>query len=187
MSQYLLPCSCGANFPVSRSQAGMSLPCPQCGKSIDVPTIRNMVSLPLATTAQSSATNTKSSVWLGLAAAISFLVAAIALYYGGSLAWERYDIRSRMVAQKVDLTMTEEDFFNETRKSTMNASPADTWDYWNALVQEGLNDPNPPDYFKLMRYLESRKPAMVNSFVTAGVSLAIFAALAFLMQRVKKK
>ena len=186
MSQYLLPCSCGANIPVSRSQAGMSLPCPQCAKILDVPTIRNMASLAAISDTPEKAKSSRAPIWLGPVAAIAFLVAVAAFFYCGSLVWERYQILSSLAAQKIDLAITEEDFLSDLRKMASESSPADTWDYWNVMVRRGLSDANPPDVFRVKRYLESQKPLIWGSLATAVISLAVFGVSALIMQRARR-
>ena len=186
MSQYLLPCSCGANIPVSRSQAGMSLPCPQCAKILDVPTIRNMAALPAISDTPEKAKSSRAPIWLGPVAAIAFLVAVAAFFYCGSLVWERYQILSSLAAQKIGLAITEEDFLSDLRKMASESSPADTWDYWNVMVRRGLSDANPPDVFRVKRYLESQKPLIWGSLATAVISLAVFGVSALIMQRARR-
>lgn len=186
MSQYLLPCSCGANIPVSRSQAGMSLPCPQCAKSLDVPTIRNMASLAAISDAPKKAKSSRAPIWLGPLAALAFLVAAAAFFYCGSLVWERYQILSSLAEQKVDLTITEEVFLADLRRMASESLPSDTWDYWNVMVRQGLSEANPPDLFRIKRYLESKKPSIWGSLATAVLSLAVFAVSALMIQRAKR-
>jgi hypothetical protein len=39
-TEYLLPCSCGHKLSIDRSQAGLSISCPQCGAEVTVPTLR---------------------------------------------------------------------------------------------------------------------------------------------------
>ena len=186
MSQYLLPCSCGANIPVSRSQAGMSLPCPQCAKSLDVPTIRNMASLASISDTPEKAKSSSAPIWLGPVAAIAFLAAVAASFYCGSLIWERYQILSTLAEQKMDLTITEEDYLSDRRKLASKSSPADTWDYWNVMARQGLSDANPPDLFRVKRYLESGMPLIWGSLATAVLSFAVFAISALIMQRAKR-
>ncbi len=43
--QFALPCSCGNSVPVQQSQAGATVVCSQCGKTLNVPTIRGLRSL----------------------------------------------------------------------------------------------------------------------------------------------
>jgi hypothetical protein len=189
MSQYLLPCDCGAKTPVSRSQAGVSLPCSGCGTPLDVPTIRNMAKLAVVSEASTKAKNKagKPSILLGLIAALALSVGIATLAYGGSLAWDQYQLISEITEQKVDLSNDEEDFVREIRTRRLKATPADTWDYWNILVNEGLNEPDPPEFFKIKRFIDSRKPWISGSLSVAAVSLSIFAISGFLMQRLRRK
>lgn len=183
MSKYLLPCSCGANIPVSRSQAGMNLPCPQCGKKIEVPTIRQMSTLEAVDASVSTAKNSTSPNSLRIFAALSLIVGLVALFYGGRLFLERYSIISVLAKQDMDLSKTEDDFLADMRKTSMSFTPADTWDYWNELTTEGMVDPNPPDLFKFKRFLEGRYPWMQGSLIIAGISLMMFAISSIIMFR----
>lgn len=48
MSQYRLPCAkdnCGGSAVVDASQAGLTVPCPDCGAPLEVPTIRGLSQL----------------------------------------------------------------------------------------------------------------------------------------------
>lgn len=186
MSQFLLPCACGANIPVNRSQAGMSLPCPQCGNAIEVPTIRKLASFASAAPAKKVIKPTKSWNLLGAIAAISFIAGLIGLTYGGYLVYDRYSITSQLAQNEVDLNKTEEEFMEMIRTKALQSPPSDTWDYWNVMIEEGLKDPDPPDIFKFQRYLASRVPEMIGSLAAGGIGLTLFAISAFLMQRTRK-
>ena len=187
MSQFLLPCSCGAQIPVNRSQAGMSLPCLQCGKSIDVPTIRNLAPYANTLPAKKETTGNNSWKWLGPIAAIAFLVGLVGLAIGGNMAYERYYIISQVTSNGMDLTKTEEDYLSEVRKVALKSAPADTWDYWNVMVSEGLSDPSPPEFFRIKRYLESRFQPMMAWLITGAAGTAIFAVTSVLMQKLRPK
>ena len=186
MSQFLLPCACGAKIPVNRSQAGMSLPCPQCGQAIDVPTIRKLAEFASVVSAKKAIKSNNAWNWLGPIAAISFIVGLIALTYGGYLAYERYSYISQLTASGANLETTEAELIEEIRKKALQSTPADTWDYWNIMIVDGLKDPDPPDLFKFKRYLASRVPEIRGSFITVGVCVAIFALCSFVMQRSRK-
>ncbi|HVU87729.1 MAG TPA: hypothetical protein VHD36_10440 [Pirellulales bacterium] len=41
-TEYLLPCPCGHKLAVDRSQAGLSVGCPQCGAALTIPTLRGL-------------------------------------------------------------------------------------------------------------------------------------------------
>ncbi len=182
MSQFLLPCACGAKIPVNRSQAGMSLPCLECGKTVEVPTIRKLAEFASSAPAKKEA-KSRAGKWLGPIAAISFIISLLGLAYGGSLAYERYTYISELTQTGANLNLTEAEFIAEVRKSSLLSAPADTWDFWNAMVNNGLSDPNPPGFFQVKRYLASQVPMMRGSFLVGSISLAVFALSTFLMQK----
>jgi len=186
MSQFLLPCACGAKIPVNRSQAGMALPCPQCGISVDVPTIRKLAQLAAVIPAKKETKSSKSWNWLGAVAASSFIVGLIGLSYGGYLAYERFSYTAQLEQSGANLALTEEEFMEQVRNSALKSVPSDTWDYWNIMIDEGLKDPNPPDVFKFKRYLASRVPSMIGSLILGGVGIVIFAFASYLMQRFRR-
>ena len=188
MSQFLLPCNCGAKIPVNRSQAGMTLPCTQCGQSIDVPTIRKLApyaSAPAAKTVSKKVGNSWN--FLGFIAAIGFLVGLVGLAYSGNLAYERFSTISRATKSGMDLSKTEEDFVAGTRQNALNSAPSDTWDYWNIMIEDGLSDPQLPHLFQVKRYLASRLPTLYTSLAIGSVGMLIFAVSSFLMQSLKRK
>jgi len=187
MSQFLLPCPCGASIPVNRSQAGMSLPCPQCGKTIEIPTIRKLAEFAVAVPAYKPVKSAASLRWLGPIAAVSLIICLIGFTYGGYLAIERYSLISELNKSNVSLDSNEEDFLARTRKAALQSAPADTWDYLNVMIEKGLQSPNPPDFFKVKRYLESRVPPMQISLWTGCFSFAVFTIAAFVLHRGKKR
>lgn len=186
MSQFLLPCLCGAKIPVNRSQAGMTLPCPECGKAIEVPTIRKLTPFAVTTPAKKETKATNSWKLLGPVAALGFLVGLLGLAYGGSLLYERYETISQVTQAGMDLNRTEEEFIAGVRENALKSAPSDTWDYWNVMLEEGLSDPKPPDLFRVKRYLASRLPTMIGALITGGVGILIFSLSAFLMQRLRR-
>jgi len=187
MSQFLLPCTCGAKLTVSKSQAGMSLPCPECSVPVEVPTIRKLSALATALPEQKRARAGKGLNWLGPVAAISFIVAFIGLSYAGYLFYERRTYISFAVQNGAKLDVKESDFIADTRKSAERSAPADTWDYWNIMLNDGLKDPNPPDVFKLKRFLESKIPSMLNSLWLGLAGAAVFVGASFLIQKQRKQ
>ncbi len=186
MSQFLLPCDCGAKIPVNRSQAGMSLPCPHCGKSIDVPTIRKLAAFANAAPVQKETKTNSSWKFLGPVAALGFLVGLVGLAYGGSLLYERYSTISQVTRAGMDLNRTEEEFIVGVRENALKSAPADTWDYWNVMLEEGLSDPKPPDLVRVKRYLASLLPTTIASLITGGVGVLVFGISAYFMQVLRR-
>jgi hypothetical protein len=186
MSQFLLPCRCGGEIHINRSQAGMSLPCPQCGELVEVPTIRKMAELRVATESPTSQP-AKQSTALRLFAAISLIVGLVGLFDGGMVFWERSSIIKGLENMKLNMSMSEDDFLGDMKELSMKASPADTWDYWNQLIDEGLTAPDPPEFFKYKRYVESRSPRMIRSSVIGFAGLLFFAICSVAMFSGKRK
>ena len=183
MSQFLLPCACGANMPVNRSQAGMSLPCPNCGKTVEVPTIRKLAEFATSAPVKKQAKSGQATKWLGPIAAVSLIVGLIAFAYAGYLYYERYYYVALISQSGSNLNVKEADFLEDIRNHALESAPADTWDYWNIMLDEGLTDPDPPDLFKIKRYIASRAPMLFGSLLTGGVGLAIFGLSSFLLQK----
>ena len=186
MSQFLLPCACGGKIPVNRSQAGMTLPCPQCGKTIEIPTIRKLAEFASVASEKKETKRVGIAKWLGPIAAIAFVVGLIGLAYGGYLYYERYTYLSFISQIGGDLKLTEENFMVEVRKSAIQSAPADTWDYWNTMLYDGLKDASPPDLFRAKRHLEARWPTMTYSFFVGLAGLGIFGASCFFLHRSRK-
>ena len=186
MSQFLLPCDCGAKLPVSKSQAGMSLTCPECAVSVEVPTIRKLATLALALPEKKRIKTGHGLKWLGPIAAVSLLVGIVGLSYAGYLFYERRSYVAFAVANGANLDAKESDFIADIRKSAEKSAPADTWDYWNTMLNDGLTDPNPPDLFKVKRFLASRMPTMLNSLWVGLAGTAIFAGASLVIQRQRK-
>jgi len=186
MSQFVLPCACGAQIPVNRSQAGMSLPCPQCGKPVEVPTIRKLAEFASDVVEKNDSARSGALKWLTPVAAISFIVGLIGLSYAGYLCYERYDYLLFVAQIGGELNLSEEDFIKEIRKSASQSPPADTWDYWNTMLYDGLKDASPPDLFRVKRYLEARWPTLVLSFLVGLTGLCVFGVCSFAIQKRRK-
>ena len=187
MSQFLLPCACGAKLPVAKSQAGMSLLCPECGSSVEVPTIRKLAEFASALPEKKLSSPTGRTDWLGPIAAVSLLVGLIGLTYAGYLFYERRSYIAFAVQNGADLNAKEADFIAQVRKAAEQSAPADTWDYWNIMLNDGLKDPNPPDLFKMKRYLASRVPTLLRSFWVGAIGTLVFIGTSVLIQKQRKR
>ena len=165
----------------------MSLSCEKCGETLKVPTIRNLGSLKLVEAEVVKPTTSKNSVWLSILAAIAFIVGSASLAYVGSVTWEHFRLLALAKEYKMDLTKTEEDYVRDGRESSKNATPADTWDYWNEMVANGLADSSTPDFFRIKRYIESQKPIMARWGTVAAISFLTFFGLTWLHLRRKAR
>ena len=186
MSKYVLPCDqCGSSAVISRSQAGMTIPCEACDAILQVPTIRNFGTLKEVEAESLTPVTSKNSLWLSSLAAIAFIVGAASLTYTGMVGWEYYNLLHQVAVAKMDLTKNEEDFVRDVRAASMQATPADTWDYWNEMTEVGLSQVSTPDFFRIKRYIESQKPILFQWGTTALVSFAIFTAIALVLRKSK--
>lgn len=187
MSKFVLPCNhCGSSVVIARSQAGMSIPCGGCGVVLQAPTIRHFGTLKQVEVETPVPTTPKSSLWLSLLAAIAFIVGAGSLAYTGAIGWEHYNLLNQVAAAKMDLTKNEEDYIRDTRSASLQATPADTWDYWNEVTQFGLSQASTPDFFRIKRYIEAQRPVLFQWGTVSAVSFSIFAGIALMLRRPKK-
>lgn len=187
MSKFVLPCNhCGSSVVIARSQAGMTIPCDGCGQVLQAPTIRNFGTLKQVEVETPVAATPKGSLWLSLLAAIAFIVGAGSLAYTCTIGWEHYTLLNQAAVSKMDLTKSEEDYVKDVRAASMQATPADTWDYWNEMTQFGLSQASTPDFFLFKRYVEAQRPVLFRWGAVSGISFCIFAGIALLLRRPKK-
>jgi len=107
-ARYRLPCPCGRDVPVRLSQAGESIVC-ECGKSLEIPTLRELRRLDRVEPSTGRARRTvwgRRQVWISG----GLIVTVLGLSYLVYLQWTR--------PQRVDV---------ET------LSPAQTWMLWQEL------------------------------------------------------
>ena len=164
----------------------MTLPCPTCGKKCDVPTIRKLAELQIATAAQAEKKRSSQPIWLGLVAAFSLIVGLCALIYCASLGWERYRFTSELSKAGVNIQHSEKEYLDEMRRFASQSQPADTWDYWNLMAEEGIQTPTTPEFFRIQRYLEYKLPWIYGSLTVALSGLGLFGVLALVLQRSRR-
>lgn len=122
-----------------------------------------------------------------MVAAIALIVGVGSLTYTGVVGWEHYNLLKQVSMAKWDLTRNEQDYIDTVRKASANATPADTWDYWNEMTEMGLSQISTPDFFRMKRYLETQRPILFRWGTVAIVSFSVFAVVAFLQRRPKKR
>jgi hypothetical protein len=94
---YLLPCSCGADIPVSAGVAGGRASCPSCGRSVDVPKLRELSHLRARAAVQPNETRwslAHALLLAGLAVAAISWAAAFALVPRAGAVVDREAIRA---------------------------------------------------------------------------------------------
>lgn len=183
MSQYQLTCDCGAIVPVSVSQAGANVPCPQCSKAIQIPGTRQLRALPPVAVDPASAIRRRDGQSTGLAGFVGRAIAAgllalatWGLGYGGYLAYLRW-------TAPIEFGHSEDEFYSGLYDQSLQDPPARAWDHWQYIVETGLPDHNPPIYFVLVDMFEKQRPWMIGALVVGALSLIAFISLSVLQFR----
>jgi len=153
---------------------------------VEVPTIRKLAEFASSVVEKNDSARSGALKWLTPVAAVSFIVGLIGLSYAGYLYYERYTYLSFVAQIGGDLKLSEEDFMKEIRKSASQSPPADTWDYWNTMLYDGLKDARPPDLFRAKRYLEAGWPTLLQSLLVGLTGLGVFGLCCFVIQKSRK-
>lgn len=166
MAQYLLSCECGQQHTVDQTQAGESLVC-SCGRTLDVPQLRVLRTLPAATS-ESGATKQSSSwtVWHG-AAMLAVIVALIGI--GVIFALPRAALPSA----------TKETILLDLDKK----QPKDIWLLW-AFLQSGIDTAPDPTMQRLIK--DKAQIKALRYVAIGGTAAALLAAIGFGAMALKK-
>lgn len=169
MPQYALGCQCSATIPVGIAQAGGSVRCPQCSTLIEVPGTKVLRTLPVVEEAHAEVASGRSGDTLSqrFLPALLLAIAAISLTTAGVLGWARWN-------SPIEFGHTQEEFIAAFRDDAMQDPPARVWDHWQYLVETGLPNHQPPDYFVINEYFERRKPWLIGSSILGALSLGMF-------------
>lgn len=161
---HLLTCECGLSHRVGRSQAGQQISC-ECGKELQVPTLRGLSELPLAE--EKGVDASQSSAWKGwraptLATCSGLLV--LSLLYSGYAFLQSF---------RNDLNYSTEDFIAEGDAAIDTFGPDELSITWTDFQTLGLRNRASPMFHVYNLYSEEQK---VKGFAGLGVS-ALFALL----------
>ena len=177
MAKYLLTCSCGNMLPVDVGQAGGQLVC-SCGRTIDVPTLRNLRHLPPVTTAEPKPAATW-SVRKGVITVFLIpagLLAAVAL-------WHRLTEPKLPEFQPQAHAESVEKHFDQV-------TPVDAWKSWivhyRPLAERGFTPLERSDAPQIRDAIAQSRFMQGTLLSVAGVCLAV-AAIAALWPAGKKR
>lgn len=164
---YLLPCDCGHRLPVKKSQAGSFVACPGCGRQLDVPTIAGLGKLEwiedqIPGSGAKDTTGRRWSLIRGILAATCFVVALAGLGRAGMYGIYRYNYPT---------TFTVDDWMKLLDEETHALSPAETWDTWCSIQENGLGAKKPPELFAQKRFLEQMDTTMGRWAIAGGIGL----------------
>ena len=168
--QYLLPCSCGKLARVQASQAGQSLRC-KCGRTLAVPTLRQLRQLPPTPDAEGDAApKAASAKWSQLQGGTfvgGLVLSVIALGFFGYLLSQR--LRQPEPASPFDRFLQQEDL--------TDMPAADAWAAWQAYRTYGLGWDHSQQYVQAQQQARTLNIGMAIAAGTAllGVSLTLLA------------
>lgn len=168
-ASYLLPCSCGEPIKVTPSQAGGLVTC-SCGVQAEVPRLRDLRELPLASEA---AEPTQS--W-GLRSAIISVGLIMALALGGVGAWLMWT--EPAAPQDFDAAA----YLQSIDRGIDKLSPAESYELWTARYQPlstiGFLDPRGDQVERINSVISSWQWYRNLAFAAAGGVLLVAIAIA---------
>lgn len=170
MASYLLTCNCGLTLPVDVGQAGGQVVC-SCGTRLDVPTLRNLRHLPVASTVQPSTV----ANWSPKKGTIAVFLIGAALLAAASL-WNRLtepklpEFQPQVVSQAIN-------------KRIDQLKPVDVWKEWilvyRPLAERGFTPLEASNAAQIHAVIARKRFLESVLLIVAGVCLGI-AALAVL-------
>lgn len=143
-AKHQLSCgSCGETHLVDVSQAGQTIHCP-CGAKIEIPTLRALRSLPLAS--KQTAPTAESMGWSrrhGAAFAVGLLAATLGMFAAAIFVPMRLNIDTRP---------PDFDAAAEAHAAIEAMTIDETWDAWRDARDQGLPPYMPPPHVEVRRY-----------------------------------
>lgn len=155
---YALPCPCGSKISVQRSQAGSQVVCPDCQRSLEIPTIRGLSEFEIEATVNDADSRNRSNrahwtLLRGMIAASCFVIALIGLGRASLYGVYRYSHQT---------PFTVEEMLQEAEQSSQQLSPVEVWDNWRFIQESGLGKKTPPQAFLVKRILEQKDSQMLR-------------------------
>ncbi|MBI2477798.1 MAG: hypothetical protein HYV60_03865 [Planctomycetia bacterium] len=162
MSKYLLPCECGKGIAVDVKQAGQQIAC-ECGKLLEVPTLRGVRALQPAREIESS--SRKTSEW-NASRGMIFAGSLILLVIGGAVSFFGYDgLRSTPdISREVEMKSFDQ--------SIDDMSLDETYETWKQVREHGLGVRGQNMFVNIRTYRAGRQ-----RMLTIGLALCIVGSL----------
>jgi len=157
MAKYLLPCECGEGVAIEPSQAGSSVVC-QCGKSLEVPTLRGIRTLdPIQATAARQPTREWSPLRGGI-----FVVAFVGMLAGAGIAGYAYKAIQKVINVSADQEQ-------QLYAHYIDQTPVDElYAEWRIMREQRLGSPDEN------AFVNARKQRRVlTGIITFGIGLSV--------------
>lgn len=170
MPKHLLACSCGQNVTVENSQAGEQVSC-QCGKKLNVPTLRKLRELPVVEDQPRQPTSSAWSPRKGVLSA-AFIGAITTAAIGGYFYWtfpELPEFDPQVHDSNVDQLLE-------------SITPAQAWHFWqdnyDLLGLVGFAPYQPPNSEAVIAQQQQHRIYYKTAFGIAAVCLLVGVILA---------
>jgi len=162
MAKYLLTCACGENVVVENAQAGGRTTC-RCGKTIEIPTLRNLRHLPPAP-ADAATRSPAWSVRKGVFSA-AIICAVFAATVGGYFWWT--------VPQPQEFDPVDQAQYVDQQLAVM--TPLDGWKLWIAsyrdLGRDGFAEYQPQNVSLILQAQQRHRLFYIPAFTIAILAL----------------
>lgn len=155
--RFLLPCPCSATVPVTAGQAGGRIACSSCGRTLDIPRLRDLVvhgAEPAGRTT-SRPPRGRGLVVAGIAVAAVSAATAATLVPVGSMFFSRPAGPS------------------EIRSAIARATPEEVQAAWQALAATGVNRPPSPEEQRLRRFASHAAGVANLLWGVAGIGVVL--------------
>ena len=165
MPQYLVSCRCGNQLAVEARLAGSRVQC-ACGQAVDVPTLRELRSLPVASSGMSEG-GSEWTVRHGMAAAACVVAVGLAIF-AGYLLWQQWRLNEQIPR------FVPEERTKVVEENLRQLTPSQTWELWVGsylpVAQEGFTEfPGSPE---MERQVASLRLAAIVTLSISAVCLA---------------
>lgn len=161
--QFVVTCECSAGVPVTAGQAGGRVACPSCGRSVDVPRLRELA---LAGAQPANPASGRATPAWNLARGLALAGAVVAILAAVTAAM-LVPIGSRLVPAPVSA---------ESIRTSAQAAPlAEVLAAWRSIVATGVQRPPTPEEQRLQQVIAtcSRLAGLLWAIAAAGGGLAV--------------
>lgn len=155
MKSFLLPCVCSHAIVIGTGQAGGTVACPACGRTVDVPKLRELGALEQAASGQSGAKD-------------GWRVAHACMLAGGAtalLAW--------VAALLIGMPPRPLFSGDMIRANVANATDRQIYETWKSLAQSGVARPPLPEEKRLQQTVHFRRGVSRGLILIGGLGAAV--------------
>ncbi|WP_153559057.1 hypothetical protein [Roseimaritima sediminicola] len=166
---YALPCSCGHTLAVSPGQAGDQISCPECGRAVSIPLLRELRQLPRVARDEDPVVRPAGSFALRLLFGLAGFVALAAA------GWASFALLSAMA---VEIQTTTDQHVASQKEILLRSSPAELVAYWDEMARAPMAERHPFAYQEDQFKKEHWQRLATIGYSIAAVAVIVAIALA---------